>query len=403
MRPYRPPSVLLPRCSQCLHRTISTTATATRKRRKARDAQKQTDRDLQERAAVLRARIRDARIARREDWMLGPLAPRRDKGHSEYGTVSARELEGVKGGLGRGVLTERGRGGVSAAAAGKKGGVGRSWRESLIYEGDRVAVVSGTGPESREKGRIGVVEAVRRERRDVLIKDLNPAYIKALSATEAGLPLIQERRLTIPLSSIRLVHKIPDPLTGISTDKIIERLIPLPDEAQASIRAEFAAGAIGQKELIHRLRGRTIPGSKEVYKHWLEIPLPNPQHDSDDSRKRKAPKPLDNDTQRFEVEARTWTPTLLRAPMPGGVIDELRNKYSRFRTRHDAGYQLALDNRARRKAEYEAWARSGGGVMVTPRMEARQKEREVLKGRGEPVLERALLERIGEVMKERGW
>ena len=106
--------------------------------------------------------------------MLGPLAPRRDKGHSEYGTVSARELEGVKGGLGRGVLTERGRGGVSAAAAGKKGGVGRSWRESLIYEGDRVAVVSGTGPESREKGRIGVVEAVRRERRDVLIKDLNP-------------------------------------------------------------------------------------------------------------------------------------------------------------------------------------------------------------------------------------
>ena len=78
----------------------------------------------------------------------------------------------MKGGLASGVLAERGRGGGSAV--GRKGkGVGMSWKESLIYKGDRVAIVSGRGPESREKGKIGVVEEVRREKREVLVRDMN--------------------------------------------------------------------------------------------------------------------------------------------------------------------------------------------------------------------------------------
>lgn len=59
------------------------------------------------------------------------------------------------------------------AAAVKKGGVGRSWKESLIYEEDRVAILSNTGPESRENGKIGVVKSVNREKREVVIKGLN--------------------------------------------------------------------------------------------------------------------------------------------------------------------------------------------------------------------------------------
>lgn len=102
MRRFKRPLTLLPHCSQCLHRTISTTATATRKRRKDRGAQRDIEQDLQERAAILRARIHEARVARREDWILGPLAPRRDTGNDEYGTMSERELRGAKGGLGRG-------------------------------------------------------------------------------------------------------------------------------------------------------------------------------------------------------------------------------------------------------------------------------------------------------------
>lgn len=131
--------------------------------------------DLQQRASTLRTRIREARVARREDWFLGPLAPRRDTGDSTYGSMMSDELRGVRGGLGRGVLTRRGLGGVNASGKrGKKGeGVGRSWKESLIYVGDRVAIVSGIGPEGRDKGKIGTVEMVWRTEREVLITNLN--------------------------------------------------------------------------------------------------------------------------------------------------------------------------------------------------------------------------------------
>ena len=46
----------------------------------------------------------------------------------------------------------------------------------------------------------------------------------------------------------------------------------------------------------------------------------------------------DMDTTRMAVEASTFIPTLEHPPMPSTVIDELRNKYSRFRTRHDPEY-----------------------------------------------------------------
>ena len=148
-----------------------------------------------------------------------------------------------------------------------------------------------------------------------------------------------------------------------------------------------------------RMKSRTIPGSKGVYSDWLEIPIP------DEAQEKKKKKPMvkehESDTVRYQVEETTWTPTLLRAPMPGGVIDELRNKYSRFRTRHEANYQLMLDDRARRKAQYQDWVASGGGMM-TPIQEARRREREQLKAKGEPTLEKEVLERIGEVMAERG-
>ena len=74
-------------------------------------------------------------------------------------------------GLDRGVLTHRGRGGVTAAGQTGRKGVGVSWAESLIWKGDRVVVVSGAGPESRDRGRIGVVVEVRRGQ--VVVEGLN--------------------------------------------------------------------------------------------------------------------------------------------------------------------------------------------------------------------------------------
>lgn len=178
MLPFKRPPTLLPHCTQCFHRTISTSATATRKRRRIRHALKTVDQDLQERASILRTRIQEARVARREDWILGPLAPKRDTGDGEYGAVTVRDLKGAKWGLGRGVLSERHRGGVSAMGKKKKKkqgeiGTGMSWKESLIYVGDRVGIVSDSGPEGRDLGKIGVVAEVRRGRREVVVEGLN--------------------------------------------------------------------------------------------------------------------------------------------------------------------------------------------------------------------------------------
>lgn len=215
-------------------------------------------------------------------------------------------------------------------------------------------------------------------------------------------PPILSVPLGIPLSSVRLVAPIRDPTTGIETDKIISRLIPLPDEAKTTIREEFEAGIITKEDMRRRLRSRSVPGSKEIYGSWLEIPLP-PKSDKDKKTPRQDREEHENDTLRYEVEETTWTPTLLRAPMPGSVIDELRNKYSRLRTRHSAEYEQRLEDRAARKAAYEAWvATGGGGIMMTPGQEARKAARERAKEKGQPALEREVLERIGEAMASSG-
>lgn len=88
--------------------------------------------------------------------------------------------------------------------------------------------------------------------------------------------------------------------------------------------------------------------------------------------------------------------------MPGSVIDELRGKYSKFRSRHEPGYALAMENREKRKAAYKALVKSGGGMLLTPAREARLKERSELVAKGKPELKAEVLERIGEIMAGKG-
>lgn len=90
--------------------------------------------------------IRAAGIARKEDWLLGPLSPRRDAGNSinTYGTVSARRLNGVN-------------------KPGKS-------RDFCIAEGDRVVIV---GKGLRDQGKIGVVKSVSFKAESCTVKDLN--------------------------------------------------------------------------------------------------------------------------------------------------------------------------------------------------------------------------------------
>lgn len=157
------------------------------------------------------------------------------------------------------------------------------------------------------------------------------------------------------ISAVRLVYPLAHPETGVVRDVIIKNLI-----ADANIRY--------------------IPGL------GTRIPWPTKEPETHQDH--------DDDTLRMEVEAQTWVPTLLRPPMPSSVIDELRNKFSVFRTRHDEDYI------AKKKAEDAETQRrkSMGAVMRTPIKQLNRKERAEKKARGKPELSEDALARIGEVI-----
>lgn len=64
---------------------------------------------------------------------------------------------------------------------------------------------------------------------------------------------------------------------------------------------------------------------RKVYKRLYEIPYPVQEEPARGNRQ--------HDTRRMDLENPTFVPTLRTPPMPPSVIDELRSKYSRFRTR----------------------------------------------------------------------
>ncbi len=197
-----------------------------------------------------------------------------------------------------------------------------------------------------------------------------PASVLSLEPNSIAIRTIP---LPFPLSAVRVVCQMTHP-DGITCDTIIEKMVKLPNR-----------------------HGRYIANSERASGKWQKVPTAGAPKAAE-----KEKEPHDADTLRYEVEEVTWTPTLLRAPMPGGVIDELRNKYSKYRTRHEPRYQLALDNRERRKAEWKAWAKSGGSMLSSPAREAAAKARDEKAALPRPTLRREILEKIGEVMAGKG-
>ena len=91
--------------------------------------------------------IRAERRARREDWIMGPLAPRRDVGERKdfYGTVSARRLQG--------------------------GEVDKEMRREWCLEvRDRVAVVA---EGHRDRGKISQIGEIREKAQEAVVTGLN--------------------------------------------------------------------------------------------------------------------------------------------------------------------------------------------------------------------------------------
>ena len=104
------------------------------------------------------AMIRQERIARREDWEMGPLAPKRDVGPNKdrYGTVPATQLHGLQ------------------LRVHEKHEMLRQLKEryQTIVVGDRVVLLEG-----RDKGKIGKVSSKDMARGEIKVKDLNMVSI----------------------------------------------------------------------------------------------------------------------------------------------------------------------------------------------------------------------------------
>lgn len=170
----------------------------------------------------------------------------------------------------------------------------------------------------------------------------------------------------LPISSIRLVHPIRDEEAGVTRDVIIKKLQPIkitPDRATRTVTWS-----------------RMVPG--------LNVTIPWPEMEKPEEPE------VACDTKRIDLEQRTYIPTLLKPPMPETLIDELRNRYSKFRTRHTEEYirkkeaEQAAKKEARRK-EKKMW---------TPVQEFNRLQRAMRRSRGQPELTEEMLAKIGEVM-----
>lgn len=177
------------------------------------------------------------------------------------------------------------------------------------------------------------------------------------------------------MSAIRLVHKVEstdEDGKKVKRDVIIKRLI--------------------HKDIFRRKHGvttweRVIPGLNIV------VPWPSGQARGSGGGNGKAPPKEDKvaDTLRIDVEKKTFIPTLFQPPMPTTIIDELRNKYSVFRTRHEPEYIAAKEAEEEQKNKKLKMAK----LMRTPLNDASRRERELRKAKGKGELTPAMLEKIG--------
>jgi large subunit ribosomal protein L24 len=174
----------------------------------------------------------------------------------------------------------------------------------------------------------------------------------------------------LDINAVRLVTPL-DNGNGETKDVIVKKLV----------HANFKTYANGKVSW-----DRVIPG--------LDVKVPWPQ------REQKIPKEKEDtpsDTLRMEVDVKSYIPTLLRPPIPRSVIDELRNKYSVFRTRHEPEYIAQKEAEEQAKLEKKKTIKA----MRTPLMEANRKERKLKRMKGKGKLTPDMLERIGKAIAEK--
>lgn len=294
--------------------------------------------------------------ARHEDLELGPLAPKRDipkpdRFNNYWGSIAPDRVS----------LTPK----LSDAQKEARGAWAGGSKLLCLAVGDRVVVTEGP-----YKGQISAISSILKSNMTVeLDGNVGITNIRVPEfLIEEGQTAIQQMKERIPISAIRLVHPLEDPATGTIRDVIIRELKPVWVKHDRPTRKVFFS--------------RLVPGLN-VQIPWPKVP-PTLQEDHAD------------DTLRLDVEERTFVPTLLRPPMPEKVLDELRNRYSKFRTRHTPEYVAEVEAREAEKKARQKGARVD--EMLLPVQEYNREMRQQRRQRGVPELSEEMLEKIGEVI-----
>lgn len=305
----------------------------------------------------VRQNLKDARKARKEDWELGPLAPKRDLGFNDYGAFK----ENVRQDWSNYGLHQPNPKVIEQRCA-WAGGV----KQLNLAPGDRVVIQDGP-----DKGKIDRIRSVQPQSGTVTLEHRHQAVVQGMFGNPS-----RPQPMPISIASIRLVYPITNPDTGVTRDTVINQLKAVPPNMQ-SPNMSLDRWQYGKKW------DRLVPGLNVVIP-WPEVEVPEFET-------------MAADTVREQVEDRSFYYGLLSPPMPEQVVDELRNKFSRFRTRHEAWYI--------EKKEMEEALKKGRRetikAMQTPLDEFHEKNREARAERGEPELSEEMLTKIGEFMAKK--
>ncbi|KAM0286067.1 hypothetical protein ACHAQH_001075 [Verticillium albo-atrum] len=316
-------------------------------RRSKLERRSEQSQNIEEIAGDLRA----ARVARAEAWDLGPLTPRRDiDGNFTHGaTLLSRNRPQTP--FKAWEIEQR-----CAWAGGSK--------ILNIVKNDRVVVMEGP-----DKGKIDLINHIDLNNGVVELKTLGK-YLTIVPdvhrKVDPSQPPTSAATGTLPISAIRLVHPLTDPVTGITRDVIVRSLTAGPVKRHR---------ATGWKAWTRYITG-------------LNVAVPWPEREVVERVDHPA------DTLRAAVEEPTFVPSLLTCPLPETLIDELRNKYSKFRTRHEVEYVQRKEAEASEKKA----GRTAAASMLTPLQEFNRQQRDARRARGQPMLTEEMLEKVGQVI-----
>lgn len=196
-----------------------------------------------------------------------------------------------------------------------------------------------------------------------------PEYVRRENKDERA---ILAQPMPVPWDHVKLVYPLRDQKTGHFEDVIVDKV---------DLRnAGWFERRDGRREYVQGQR--YLPGVK--------VALPWPKTEPP-----KKSEGYDDDTLRMSVDEETHRPYLLQPPMPPSIIDELRNKYSIFRTRHEPDYVARKEAEEQAAKHRENLAR----LASTPLAELKEKKR-LEKLANPPTLTEEQLASIGEVMAQ---